>query len=116
MTEAAPKSRNRERRYGLFMLDVEMFDELGFPEKLGRKVFRQLDKPLPGRHRFPQPIALLDGRRCWPAVKRYFMVEFGGDLLAEMPTIAPGFWQENFDETEQTGRSGNARPRLASAE
>jgi hypothetical protein len=90
-----PRRRNRERRHGLFMLDVEMFDELGLPEKLGRKVFRQLDKPLPGRRRFPQPIALLGDRRCWSAVKRYFMEEFGG-IPTETTTIAPGHWQENF--------------------
>ena len=115
MTEAPPKTRNRIRRYGMFMLDVEMFDELGLPEKLGRKVFRQLDKPLPGRRRFPQPIAMFEGRRCWPAVKRYFMVEFGG-FPTEATTIAPVDWQENFDETDQTGRAGNTRPRLATTQ
>lgn len=114
MTEATPKTRNRERRYGLFMLDVEMFDELGFPEKLGRKIFRQLDKPHPGCRRFPQPIALLGDRRCWPAVKRYFMEEFGG-LPANIPSIAPGSWQENFDETDQTRGAEHARPRMAQA-
>src|ERR1700733_5752162 len=98
------------------MLDTEMFDELGLPEKLGRKVFRQLDKPVRGRRRFPQPIAMLGDRRCWPAVKRYFIAEFGGaDLLTEITNIAPESWPENFDETDQTGRPGDARPRLATS-
>ena len=105
MTEMAsletegPKSRRRVRRYGLMMLDVEIFDELGIPEKLGRKAFAQLDKPLPNRRRFPQPIALFGGRRFWPAVERYLMEEFGGALPDfAKPSAGAPTWEEHFDE------------------
>jgi hypothetical protein len=109
------KTRKRVRRYGMFMHDVEIFDQLGLPEKLGRKLFRQLDKQLPGRRRFPQPVAMVEGRRFFPAVKRYFMDEFGG-LPTEATTIAPGSWQEDFDETDQARGPRDARPRLATSQ
>ncbi|MFG3594821.1 hypothetical protein [Bradyrhizobium sp. RDI18] len=112
----AGKPRQRVRRHGLFMLDVEIIEELGLPEKLGRNVLRQLDKPLPGRRRFPQPVSLCGDRRFWPAVYRYFMEEFGGLPSSNITPIAPAItWEENFDETPQARRPGNTRPRLAAA-
>jgi hypothetical protein len=116
MNDVTPKSRNRQRRYGLMMTDVEIFDALGIPEKLGRKAFRELDKPLSGTKRFPQPVPLFGGRRFWPAVERYFMEEFGGvvpDFTHKTDGKPP--WQEDFDASEKTGRPAHAGPHLATS-
>lgn len=92
--------RNRQRRYGLLMHDVEIFDALGIPETVGRKAFRQLDKFSNRARRFPQPIPLFGGRRFWPAVERYFMEEFGGDRsgLNHRHDDGRPSWKENFDD------------------
>jgi hypothetical protein len=80
------------------MHDVEIFEALGIPEKLGRKAFRQLDKSRHNARRFPQPIPLFGGRRFWPAVERYFMEEFGGVLPDFTPKNDSPSWKENFDD------------------
>lgn len=99
-----------------FVTDAELIRRLNLPEKVGRLALRELDKHMPGRRRFPQPIALFGNRRYWPAVKQYCDAVFGGSLSeAPQPAIS---WKENFDAPEKANpprRPVCPRPDLASS-
>jgi hypothetical protein len=66
MTAAERKPDEREK---LYMLDSEIIEKIGVPEKVARIAFKVLDGDrLSG---FPRKQALWGNRRYWPAVKAY---------------------------------------------
>lgn len=78
-----------------FVTDAEIIRRLMLPEKIGRRMLRELDRNLPNRTRFPQKDPLSGDRRFWPAVKKYFNVRYGVHS-PPLANTAPQ-WQENFD-------------------
>src|SRR5450755_2868639 len=77
-----------------FVTDAEIIRRLRLPEKVGRRVLRELDRHLPNRPRFPQKDPLFGDRRFWPAIAKYFKMRYGVDgpqIVSTAPT-----WQENF--------------------
>jgi hypothetical protein len=100
-----------------FVTDAEIIRRLKLPEKVGRRVLRELDRHLPNRPRFPQKDPLFGDRRFWPAIAKYFKVRYGVDgpqIVSTAPT-----WQENFDAprktTAETGRDPDPRSNMAAA-
>jgi hypothetical protein len=87
-----------------YVTDAELVRALRLPEKVGRRMLRELDRKLPDRPRFPPKDPLTD-RRFWPAVvhylKRRHNVEQGSDEAG-----SPVTWKENFGgkKTETKGR------------
>lgn len=59
-----------DHRETLYITDAELIRRIGVPEKIARRVIRELD----AKHHltgFPQKQKLWGGRRYWPAVKAY---------------------------------------------
>ncbi len=54
----------------LYVNDAEMIRRMGVPEKLARRVIRELDAKHLTTH-FPQKQKLWGDRRYWPAVKSW---------------------------------------------
>jgi hypothetical protein len=97
--------------------DAEIIRRLKLPEKVGRRVLRELDKQLPNRARFPQKDPLFGDRRFWPAIEKYLKVRYG--VEGPQPVSTAPTWQENFDAPRKaavaTGRNPSARPDMAPA-
>jgi len=80
-----PNEATLEReRWKLYVTDAELIRKLGVPEKLARRVIRELDAKPTG---FPRKQKLWGNRRYWPAVERYLeasnaMMRDGADRLA----------------------------------
>jgi hypothetical protein len=63
--------------HGLFVTDAELLRRLGLPEKIGRRMLREVEKHLPGRQRFPQQDPLFGRRRFYPAVLQWLYDYYG---------------------------------------
>jgi len=98
----------------LYVTDAEIIRRWGMSLKRGYRVLKQLDRPNPGRRRFPQPDPLFCNRRYWPAVLQWHNDYHRVRTEAEAPSVQP-MWQENFDEpaTGKARKSERARPELA---
>jgi hypothetical protein len=91
-----------------FVTDAEIIRRLKLPEKVGRRVLRELDRHLPNRPRFPQKDPLFGDRRFWPAIAKYFKMRYGVDgpqIVSTAPT-----WQENFDAPRKTAAETKPNP------
>jgi hypothetical protein len=78
MSQPALATQERERQK-LWVTDAELIRRMGVPEKMARRVLRELDSKPTG---FPKKNKLWGDRRYWPAVEAYFDKTYGGTLLA----------------------------------
>lgn len=72
MTTPSPLTHDMgkpERHETLWVTDAELIRRSGIPEKVARRLIRELDRLPSG---FPKKDKLWGNRRYWPAVKDYF--------------------------------------------
>lgn len=67
MSRPRPETVEREKDK-LFLTDAELLRRLGVPEKIGRKMLRELSQD----PTFPAKEAMAGNRRYWPAVSHWF--------------------------------------------
>jgi hypothetical protein len=80
-------SHSNGERETLYVTDAELIRRTGIPEKVARRLIRELDRLPSG---FPPKDRLCGNRRYWPAVRDFFE--------RRTATLAPS----------QTRRTGNA--------
>jgi hypothetical protein len=78
MSMPAPATIAREKDK-LWVPDAELIRLIGLPEKMARRVIRELDAKPSG---FPRKQKVFGDRRYKPAVIAYFDKHFGGTLTA----------------------------------
>lgn len=78
MSMPAPATIERER-HKLWVTDAELIRLIGLPEKMARRLIRELDSKPTG---FPRKQKLWGDRRYMPAVLAYFDKNYGGTLSA----------------------------------
>jgi hypothetical protein len=88
----------------MFVTDAEIRRRLNLPEKVWRRMLRELDKRKPGRRPFPRPVALAGNRRWWPDVESYFAT-----------AAQQNEGQDATSETHQARRPRVSRPEVARA-
>lgn len=81
MTKPAPSTIERER-HKLWVTDTELIRLLGAPEKMARRMLRELDAKPTG---FPKKSKLWGDRRYMPAVMDYFNQNHGATLAPSQP-------------------------------
>ena len=93
----------------VYLSTMELYAAMNLPEKVGRRLVRELSKAAPGRAPFPQPDPLTD-RWFWPAVHQY-LLRYNRVLLSKPTPPAPPVaqWQENFHAPAAPANSNERR-------
>lgn len=92
-TEAQIDKRARAS-VGLYVTDAAIAQRLGFSQKTGYRIIRQLDMPNRARRPYPARDPLFGGRRFWPAVLQWHMDYH--HVRTERAQIEQPMWEETF--------------------
>lgn len=80
LTQEDREEQESSARDTLWVTDAECIRRLGVPRKSGRAAFHMFDAhPEKG---FPAKQALWGNRRYWPAVRSYFEVHYGFNVVS----------------------------------